>query len=53
MLERIVDLHDVRLVHTAGDNIYASGRALLWTKDSSHDRRGPENPVIRNSRRAA
>jgi hypothetical protein len=26
--------HDVRLILTTGDNIYASGRFLLWTKDS-------------------
>jgi tartrate-resistant acid phosphatase type 5 len=37
VLERAVDLHDVRLVLTAGDNIYASRRALLWTKDSGED----------------
>ena len=33
-LERAVDQHDVRLVLTTGDNIYASKRFLLWTKDS-------------------
>jgi hypothetical protein len=33
-LERAVDEHDVRLILTTGDNIYASRRFLLWTKDS-------------------
>ena len=33
-LERAVDQHDVRLILTTGDNIYASKRFLLWTKDS-------------------
>jgi hypothetical protein len=33
-LERAVDRHAVRLILTTGDNIYASGRFLLWTKDS-------------------
>ncbi len=33
-LERAVDEHDVRLVLTTGDNIYASKRFLLWTADS-------------------
>ena len=33
-LERAVDEHDVRLILTTGDNIYAAKRFLLWTKDS-------------------
>lgn len=33
-LERAVDQYDARLVLTTGDNIYASGRFLLWTADS-------------------
>jgi tartrate-resistant acid phosphatase type 5 len=33
-LERAVVEHDVRLVLTTGDNIYASRRFLLWTEDS-------------------
>ena len=33
-LEAAVDEHDVRLILTTGDNIYASGRFLLWTRDS-------------------
>jgi tartrate-resistant acid phosphatase type 5 len=33
-LQRAVDEHDVRLILTTGDNIYASKRFLLWTKDS-------------------
>jgi tartrate-resistant acid phosphatase type 5 len=33
-LARAVDEHDVRLILTTGDNIYASKRFLLWTKDS-------------------
>ena len=33
-LERAVHEHDVRLILTTGDNIYASKRFLLWTKDS-------------------
>jgi len=33
-LERAVDEHDVRLILTTGDNIYASRRYLLWTVDS-------------------
>ena len=32
-LERAVDEFDVRLVLTAGDNIYASKRFLLWTAE--------------------
>jgi hypothetical protein len=33
-LQRAVDAENVRLVLTTGDNIYASHRFLLWTKDS-------------------
>jgi tartrate-resistant acid phosphatase type 5 len=33
-LQNAVDRHDVRLILTTGDNIYAAGRFLLWTKDS-------------------
>jgi hypothetical protein len=33
-LQRAVDEHDVRLILTTGDNIYAAKRFLLWTKDS-------------------
>jgi hypothetical protein len=33
-LQRAVVQHDVRLILTTGDNIYASRRFLLWTKDS-------------------
>jgi tartrate-resistant acid phosphatase type 5 len=33
-LERAVDRYGVRLILTTGDNIYAAGRFLLWTKDS-------------------
>lgn len=33
-LQAAVDRHDVRLILTTGDNIYASRRFLLWTKDS-------------------
>jgi hypothetical protein len=33
-LQAAVEEHDVRLVLTTGDNIYASGRFLLWTRDS-------------------
>jgi hypothetical protein len=33
-LERAVDDHDVRLILTTGDNIYAAKRFLLWTRDS-------------------
>jgi len=33
-LERAVVEHDVRLILTTGDNIYASRRFLLWTEDS-------------------
>ena len=33
-LVEAVDTHDVRLILTTGDNIYASRRFLLWTKDS-------------------
>ena len=36
-LRRIVDLEDVRLVLTTGDNIYASKRFLLWTGDSGDE----------------
>lgn len=36
-LERAVDEHDVRLVLTTGDNIYAAKRFLLWTADSGED----------------
>ena len=36
-LERAVDQHDVRLVLTTGDNIYASKRFLLWTGDSGDE----------------
>ena len=33
-LQRAVVQNDVRLILTTGDNIYASKRFLLWTKDS-------------------
>lgn len=33
-LAHAVEAHDVRLVLTTGDNIYASRRFLLWTQDS-------------------
>ncbi len=33
-LQKAVDEHDVRLILTTGDNIYASRRFLLWTADS-------------------
>jgi hypothetical protein len=33
-LQRAVETEHVRLILTTGDNIYASGRFLLWTKDS-------------------
>ncbi len=36
-LERAVDQYDARLVLTTGDNIYASGRFLLWTADSGEE----------------
>jgi tartrate-resistant acid phosphatase type 5 len=36
-LERAVDEHDVRLMLTTGDNIYASRRFLLWTGDSGDE----------------
>jgi hypothetical protein len=36
-LERAVDAHDVRLVLTTGDNIYASKRFLLWTAESGDE----------------
>ena len=36
-LERAVDEFDVRLVLTAGDNIYASKRFLLWTAESGDE----------------
>jgi hypothetical protein len=36
-LERAVDRFDARLILTTGDNIYASGRFLLWTKDSGDE----------------
>jgi tartrate-resistant acid phosphatase type 5 len=36
-LERAVDQHDVRLILTTGDNIYAAKRFLLWTKDSGEE----------------
>jgi tartrate-resistant acid phosphatase type 5 len=36
-LQRAVDEHDVRLILTTGDNIYASRRFLLWTKDSGDE----------------
>ena len=36
-LERAVDELDVRLVLTTGDNIYASKRFMLWTKDSGDE----------------
>ena len=36
-LERAVDAHDVRLMLTTGDNIYASKRFLLWTSDSGDE----------------
>ena len=36
-LERAVDRHDVRLILTTGDNIYAAKRFLLWTSDSGEE----------------
>ena len=36
-LERAVDASRARLVLTTGDNIYASKRYLLWTKDSGDE----------------
>jgi hypothetical protein len=33
-LQTAVNEHGVRLILTTGDNIYAAGRFLLWTKDS-------------------
>jgi len=36
-LQRAVDTHNVRLILTTGDNIYASRRFLLWTKDSGDE----------------
>jgi hypothetical protein len=36
-LERAVEQHDVRLILTTGDNIYASRRFLLWTEDSGDE----------------
>jgi hypothetical protein len=36
-LARAVDAHDVRLILTTGDNIYASQRFLLWTRDTGED----------------
>jgi tartrate-resistant acid phosphatase type 5 len=36
-LERAVDEHDVRLILTTGDNIYASKRFLLWTGDTGDE----------------
>jgi hypothetical protein len=36
-LERAVDQHDVRLILTTGDNIYAANRFLLWTRDSGEE----------------
>jgi tartrate-resistant acid phosphatase type 5 len=36
-LARAIDEFDVRLVLTTGDNIYASKRFMLWTKDSGDE----------------
>ncbi len=36
-LQRAVEQHDVRLILTTGDNIYASNRFLLWTTSSGDD----------------
>ena len=36
-LEQAVDRHDARLILTTGDNIYASGRFLMWTRDSGDE----------------
>jgi hypothetical protein len=36
-LERAVDEHDVRLILTTGDNIYAAKRFMLWTGDSGDE----------------
>jgi tartrate-resistant acid phosphatase type 5 len=36
-LQRAVETENVRLVLTTGDNIYASRRFLLWTKDSGEE----------------
>jgi len=36
-LQRAVDTENVRLILTTGDNIYASRRFLLWTKDSGDE----------------
>ncbi len=36
-LQRAVDTHDVRLILTTGDNIYAAKRFLLWTRDSGDE----------------
>lgn len=36
-LERAVDESNARLIVTTGDNIYASRRFLLWTKDTGDD----------------
>ncbi|HEX6973919.1 MAG TPA: metallophosphoesterase, partial [Vicinamibacterales bacterium] len=36
-LERAVNESDARLIVTTGDNIYASRRFLLWTKDTGDD----------------
>jgi hypothetical protein len=36
-LQRAVDTHDVRLILTTGDNIYAAQRFLLWTRDSGDE----------------
>ena len=36
-LEQAVDRHDVRLVLTTGDNIYASKRFLLWVAESGDE----------------
>lgn len=36
-LERAVDEHDVRLILTTGDNIYASNRFLLWARDTGDE----------------
>jgi tartrate-resistant acid phosphatase type 5 len=36
-LEQTVDRHDVRLVLTTGDNIYASKRFMLWARETGDE----------------
>jgi hypothetical protein len=36
-LQQAVDEHDVRLILTTGDNIYAARRFLLWTADTGDE----------------